>query len=60
MKPPPPIRDPRLLGLCATCVHVRPVVSAKGSVFWLCREPTLPKYPPLPVRRCPGFAPEAE
>jgi len=46
--------DPRA-GLCALCRHVRRVVSAKGSTFYQCREPSLPKYPRLPVVRCPGF-----
>ncbi|MCU0675078.1 MAG: hypothetical protein MUE69_20085 [Myxococcota bacterium] len=46
--------DPRV-GLCTTCVHARTIVSAKGSTFWMCREPSLPKYPPLPVLRCRGF-----
>jgi hypothetical protein len=50
------------VGLCARCAHARPIHSAKGSTFWLCRrsetEPTrYPKYPPLPVRSCPGFTP---
>jgi hypothetical protein len=49
-------------GLCETCLHARRVESARGSVFWLCRkseeDPRFPKYPPLPVRQCPGFTPE--
>jgi hypothetical protein len=48
------------VGLCATCRHVRRVVSARGSEFYLCeRSRTEParfrKYPPLPVRQCSGF-----
>ena len=49
------------VGLCARCAHAKAVVSAKGSTFWRCRSPlaragTLPKYPPLPLWECPGFA----
>ncbi len=44
-------------GLCGRCEHARKVVSAKGSTFWLCgmhgKVPGWPKYPPIPVRRCP-------
>lgn len=48
------------VGLCATCAHAKTIVSAKGSTFWLCRSPMvqvgmLPKYPPLPVWKCPGY-----
>jgi len=50
-------------GLCAECVHARPVTSARGSTFWLCgrsaEDPRYPKYPRLPVLRCPGFEPSA-
>jgi hypothetical protein len=50
-------------GLCEQCVHVRRVVSAKGSVFVLCErakhEPAYPKYPRLPVLACAGFDPLA-
>lgn len=48
-------------GLCARCAHARTIVSAKGSSFWRCavadREPSWPKYPPLPVLRCRHFSP---
>ena len=50
------------LGLCATCRHARQVASARGSRFTLCRraaaDPSLPRYPRLPVRDCRGFQPE--
>ena len=55
-----PIRrpDPRV-GLCSVCAHARAVSSARGSTFWMCEraltEPGYRKYPPLPVRGCPGF-----
>ncbi|MEX1368215.1 MAG: hypothetical protein AB1Z98_34110 [Nannocystaceae bacterium] len=44
-------------GLCRRCEHVRPVTSSRGSTFWRCavhdRDRRWPKYPPLPVLRCP-------
>jgi hypothetical protein len=43
--------------LCHRCAHLRLVHSGRGSTFLMCREPTLPKYAPQPVRACPGFAP---
>ncbi|MCA9659502.1 MAG: hypothetical protein KC486_14240 [Myxococcales bacterium] len=51
-------------GLCRRCAAGRSITSGRGSVFWRCaehdRDPRLPKYPPLPVRRCPFFRPRAE
>ena len=45
--------------LCSTCAHVRVIHSAKGSVFLQCQrardDERFPKYPPQPVRLCPGF-----
>jgi hypothetical protein len=47
-------------GLCARCRNAQPITSARGSTFWRCRVhdavPSWPKYPPLPVLRCPRFA----
>ena len=47
------------IGLCANCVHARPVESAKGSQFLLCQlsqnNPQFPKYPCLPVLTCSGY-----
>ena len=47
------------VGLCANCVHARPVESAKGSQFLLCQlsqsDPRFPKYPRLPVLTCSGY-----
>jgi len=55
---PSPPRPDRAVGLCADCVHANRVVSARGSVFWLCRlsasDPGFVKYPRLPVLRCRG------
>jgi hypothetical protein len=46
------------LGLCATCAHVRPTPSAKGTLFYRCARSSVdlryPKYPALPVLRCGG------
>lgn len=52
------------VGLCTGCLHARSVVSAKGSVFWLCSrsewDPRFPKYPRLPVLRCEGYEKKEE
>jgi hypothetical protein len=46
-------------GLCATCVNVRLIESAKGSTFVLCTlsntDHRFPKYPRLPVLSCSGY-----
>jgi hypothetical protein len=51
--------EERLIGLCASCMHARPLRSAKGSTFWRCRksesDARFPKYPRLPVLRCEGY-----
>ncbi|MGD8859933.1 MAG: hypothetical protein PVI30_07965 [Myxococcales bacterium] len=48
-------------GLCDDCAHAVEVRSARGSCFLRCacseRDRRYPKYPPLPVLRCPGYAP---
>jgi hypothetical protein len=48
-----------LLSLCETCVHVREVVTPRGSRFQLCQLSTTnahyAKYPPQPVVRCSGY-----
>jgi hypothetical protein len=49
----------RRAGLCATCVHVQIVRSARGSEFVLCQlsrsDSRFPKYPPLPILACGGY-----
>ena len=50
-------------GLCNRCRHQQVVRNTRGSVFSLCRrsrtEPDrFPRYPRLPVLRCPGYEPE--
>jgi hypothetical protein len=46
-------------GLCFTCRHAQRVISSRGSDFWLCLEaavdPSLSRYPQLPVIRCGGY-----
>jgi hypothetical protein len=48
-------------GLCDACVQQQLVRNTRGSEFSLCRrsrtDPAYPKYPPIPVRSCPGFEP---
>jgi hypothetical protein len=48
-------------GLCGICAHCRKIQSRRGSTFLLCErsrnDPRYPRYPPLPVFRCPGFEP---
>jgi hypothetical protein len=45
-------------GLCATCEHLR-LLASKRSVFVRCglaeADPAFVRYPPLPVRACPGY-----
>jgi len=47
-------------GLCDTCGHQRRITSGRGSVFSMCeiglRDPDWPKYPRMPVLRCPRYA----
>ena len=51
--------DPAI-GLCSRCQHCR-IVKSERSTFYMCRlsltNPEFRKYPPLPVRRCPGHQP---
>lgn len=51
--------DNSAAGLCVRCRHGRTQQSTGGSRFWRClratREAGYLRYPPLPVRRCPGF-----
>jgi hypothetical protein len=59
--PRPPAPD---AGLCASCAHQRVVRNTRGSEFSLCErsrdEPErFPRYPRLPVTRCPGYEPRA-
>lgn len=51
----------RAAGLCDSCRHQRLVPNTRGSVFSLCErsreDPAYPRYPRIPVLRCPGFEP---
>ncbi len=53
-------RLPLYPGLCAGCVHLKLLASAR-SVFVRCglaaTDPAFPRYPPLPVVRCAGYRP---
>lgn len=53
-----PDMDP---GLCSSCRHVKTLGNDRGSVFYMCtlaeRDPRFRRYPPLPVRKCEGYAP---
>jgi len=46
-------------GLCDDCRHQRVIRTTRGSSFSLCErsktDERFPKYPPIPVTRCPGF-----
>lgn len=50
-------------GLCAACVHLR-LLASKRSVFVRCglaeTDPRFVRYPPIPVRLCPGFRPVSD
>ena len=50
-------------GLCGTCVHQKVIRSGRGSTFSMClrhkAQPEYPKYPRIPVGRCPGYEPRA-
>jgi hypothetical protein len=47
------------VGLCARCRHARTQTTKRGSTFWRCMraetDARFARYPPLPVRACPGF-----
>ena len=47
-------------GLCPACAHVR-LVPGRAAVFYLCKrsltDPRFPRYPPIPVVDCSGYAP---
>jgi hypothetical protein len=46
-------------GLCDSCMHQKIIRSGRGSVFSMCllhkADDRFPKYPRLPVERCPGY-----
>jgi hypothetical protein len=58
------MQAPSPFGLCDTCAHQRLIGNRRGSTFSMCREgltdPDWPKYPPMPVLRCPRHTPRAD
>jgi hypothetical protein len=44
-------------GLCGSCSLAKKMTSDRGSIFWRCTHPELPKYPRLPVISCGGWKP---
>lgn len=51
------LRD--LVGLCLTCRWARASTNRRDSTFYRCSraeaDPRFTRYPPLPVRSCPGY-----
>jgi hypothetical protein len=47
-------------GLCGTCVHALVRPTRRGTVYLRCGyasvDPRYPRYPTLPVRRCPAYS----
>jgi len=48
-------------GLCDSCRHQKLIGNTRGSTFSMCErsktDERFPKYPRLPVERCPGWEP---
>ena len=48
-------------GLCDSCAHQKLIRTGRGSVFSMClrskTDERFPKYPRIPVERCPGYEP---
>jgi hypothetical protein len=51
-------------GLCDACAHQKLIDTSRGSTFSMClrglEDPDWPKYPRMPVLRCPRYTPRAE
>ncbi len=51
-------------GLCDSCVHQKVIANTRGSSFSMCElsksDERFPKYPRIPVVRCPGYERERE
>ena len=58
-KGPAAARAAVAVGLCFTCRWKRASVNRRGSVFFRCaraeEDARFVRYPPLPVRSCPGY-----
>jgi len=54
------VDPPSNVGLCADCQFANVQRSERGSEFWRCRradtDERFPRYPPLPIRECAGYA----
>jgi len=50
--------------LCEFCLHMKEVVSGKGSRFLMCQKSAddnhFQKYPPQPIVQCRGFEQKQE
>jgi len=59
VSPLPEITVTTTKSLCQTCMHVREIISGKGSRFLLCQlsqtDARFRKYPPQPIIRCEGY-----
>lgn len=57
-------RETERAGLCAGCGHARVLSTKIGAAIYVCRlsakDQSFPKFPPLPVLACPGFAKPAQ
>jgi len=53
------VTGPDAVGLCFTCRWVRTATNRRGSTFYRCAraetDPRYVRYPPLPMRACPGY-----
>jgi uncharacterized protein YciI len=53
------VPGPETVGLCFSCRFMRSTGNRRGSVFFRCLraddDPRFLRYPPLPVRSCPGY-----
>ena len=54
------IDPPSEIGLCADCRFASVQRSERGGEFWRCQrsdtDERFPRYPPLPIRECAGYA----
>jgi hypothetical protein len=50
-------------GCCATCLHAKLTATRRGTAYLRCLraewDDRFARYPPLPVRDCPGFEPQS-
>ncbi|MFY9487949.1 MAG: hypothetical protein WAP35_04530 [Solirubrobacterales bacterium] len=55
---------PGRYGLCDTCVNAKLIRNTRGSSFVMClmhkTDDRFPKYPPVPIVECRGFAEPSE